>query len=134
MLLFAVNAYLNYLNWAGSPHKLKQLREPKVVMPTFTEDPARLLLRYKPKTDFQRRLHLLIRVLFDTGARISEVLGLQSDDVDLDNMLLRLRGKGRKERLVPMSFELRLCLDSRMANTVGYLQRRTEHHGAESGP
>jgi len=79
-------------------------------MPAFTQDQARLLLRYKPKTDFQRRLHLLIRVLFDTGARISEVLGLQSDDVDLDNMLLRLRGKGRKERLVPMSFELRKAL------------------------
>jgi len=63
-------------------------------MPAFTQDQARLLLRYKPKTDFQRRLHLLILVLFDTVARISEVLGLQSDDVDLDNMLLRLRGKG----------------------------------------
>lgn len=59
-----------YLHWnsgiegkcgsACTHPKLHALREPKVVMPTFTEDQVRTLLKYRPKTDFQRRLHLLI--------------------------------------------------------------------------
>lgn len=113
----SVNAYLHWNSGlegkCGSAcrhPKLRSLREPKTVMPSFTDDQVRLLLKYRPKTDFQRRLHLLILVLFDTGARISEILGLHAWDVDLDNMLLTLHGKGRKDRKVPMSFELRKAL------------------------
>jgi integrase/recombinase XerD len=72
--------------------KLQSLREPKIVMPTFTEDQIRLLLEYRPRTAFQRRLHVLVLVLFDTGARISEALGLHTSDINLDDMLLRLKG------------------------------------------
>lgn len=124
----SVNAYLHWNSGvqgkcgsACQHPKLHPLREPKMVMPTFTEDQVRLLLRYRPKTAFQRRLHLLIMVLFDTGARISEALGLHASDIDLDNMLLRLKGKGRKERLVPMSFELRKALFRHMERKQGRL-------------
>jgi integrase/recombinase XerD len=60
-------------------------------------------------------------VLFDTGARISESLGLHASDINLDDMLLRLKGKGRKERLVPMSFELRKALFRYMDGKQGRL-------------
>ena len=40
-------------------------------------------------------------ILLDTGARISEVLGLRVGDVDFDSLLLTLTGKGRKQRKVP---------------------------------
>lgn len=53
---------------------------------------------------------MLILVLLDTGARISEALGLRVDDCDLDNLLLKLDGKGRRERPVPCSLELRKAL------------------------
>jgi integrase/recombinase XerD len=46
----------------------------------------------------------------DTGIRIEEALGVREEDVDLDKLLLKVRGKGRKERLVPVSFELRRVL------------------------
>ena len=39
--------------------------------------------------------------------RISEALGIQREDIDLNNMLIRVTGKGNKQRLVPMSLELR---------------------------
>ncbi|MGK2348128.1 site-specific tyrosine recombinase XerD [Actinomyces sp. W5033] len=44
----------------------------------------------------------LLELLYATGARISEAVGLVIDDLDRDSGCLRLFGKGRKERIVPM--------------------------------
>ncbi|MEZ5092541.1 site-specific tyrosine recombinase XerD [Nocardioides sp.] len=44
----------------------------------------------------------LLEVLYGTGARISEAVGLDVDDVDLVDGTVLLRGKGGKERLVPV--------------------------------
>jgi integrase/recombinase XerD len=44
----------------------------------------------------------LLEVLYGCGARISEAVGLDVDDVDLEGGAVRLLGKGRKERLVPL--------------------------------
>ena len=44
----------------------------------------------------------LIEVLYGTGARISEAVGLTADDVDVAGAAVRLFGKGRKERIVPL--------------------------------
>jgi integrase/recombinase XerD len=44
----------------------------------------------------------LLEVLYGTGARISEAVGLDVDDVEADDGVVRLRGKGGKERIVPL--------------------------------
>lgn len=44
----------------------------------------------------------LLEVLYATGARISEAIGLDLDDLDLDDGVALLRGKGGKQRLVPV--------------------------------
>src|SRR5581483_591326 len=59
---------------------------------------------------YQRRLHLLVLILLDTGARITEALTLKVRDIDMESLLLVLDGKGRKQRRVPFSFELRKAL------------------------
>jgi len=87
-----------------------KLKEPDVILPTFTAAQIKSLVKWKPKRKAQRRLHVLILLLLVTGARISEALKLRVRDVDLDNMLITLDGKGRKQRLVPFSFELRKAL------------------------
>ena len=67
-------------------------------------DEVRLLLEAAGVDDspVSLRDRALLEVLYATGARISEAVGLVIDDLDTDSRLLRLFGKGRKERVVPM--------------------------------
>ena len=115
-VLRAVNAYLHWSSGserkcgAGCTHpRIAQLKEPQNVLPTLTEAQVKLIVNWKPraKSFYDRRLHLLALFLLDTGCRISEALSLRVSDVDLENMLATLSGKGRKERIVPFSFALR---------------------------
>ncbi len=60
-----------------------------------------------PGTPLAVRDRALLEVLYGTGARISEAVGLDIDDVDVHDGTVLLRGKGSKERLVPIgSFAL----------------------------
>jgi integrase/recombinase XerD len=106
-VLRAINAYLR---WSGSPLKVPALKEPQLILPTFTITQVSRLVAWKPKTFYQKRLYLLILILLDTGCRISEALKLRVRDIDLDNLLVTLDGKGRKQRVVPFSFELRKAM------------------------
>jgi integrase/recombinase XerD len=113
----AINCYLHWASGgerkcdAGCKHpRVRSLKEPQNIMPTFSADQVKKLVSFKPSNAFERRLHLLILLLLDTGCRISEALGIRSEDIDLENMLLTLNGKGRKQRIVAFSFELRKVL------------------------
>jgi len=114
VVIRTVNGYLHWASGndgrcgAGCHHpKLKKLKEPTVIMPTFTAAQIKALVTYRPKGEYRARLHLLVLFLLDTGCRISEALGVRVADVDLDNLLVKLDGKGRKQRIVPFSVELR---------------------------
>jgi integrase/recombinase XerD len=107
------NAFLSWLyeNEYTEKHlKIKQVKEEKKVLKTFSEEQLRLILSWKPATDTERRLHALLCLLVDTGIRIEEALTLAVRDVDFDNLILTVRGKGNKQRVVPMSLELRKVL------------------------
>jgi integrase/recombinase XerD len=53
-------------------------------------------------TTLAKRDRALLEVLYGTGARISEAVGLDVDDLDLDEGAARLSGKGGKQRIVPV--------------------------------
>jgi integrase/recombinase XerD len=114
VVIRTINGYLHWATGregkcgAGCNHpKLRKLKEPKVVMPTFTETQVSSLVKYRPKGPYKKRLHLLVLFLLDTGCRITEALSVRVADIDMDNMLVTLDGKGRKQRIVPFSVELR---------------------------
>lgn len=54
----------------------------------------------------------LLEFLYGTGARISEALALDVDDIDADSNVVRLRGKGGKQRLVPVGSHARATLQT----------------------
>jgi integrase/recombinase XerD len=103
----AINAYLK---WSGSDLKIRPLKEPQIILPTFSDAQVKRLVMAKPKGKYERRLHLLVLFLLDTGCRISEALGVKGRDIDFDNLLVTLDGKGSKQRIVPFSFELRRAM------------------------
>ncbi len=55
-----------------------------------------------PGTVLALRDRALLELLYGTGARISEAVGLDVDDLDLETRTIRLVGKGGKERMVPL--------------------------------
>lgn len=79
------------------PHPRLERRVPTVVpldlveslLESFADDPA------------GRRDRAMMELLYGAGLRVSEMVGLDLDDVALKARTLRVRGKGRKERLVP---------------------------------
>ncbi|HEX6487195.1 MAG TPA: site-specific tyrosine recombinase XerD [Nocardioidaceae bacterium] len=65
-----------------------------------------------PGTSLALRDRALVEVLYGTGARISEAVGLDLDDLDLEEGTVLLRGKGGKERMVPVGSYARQAVEA----------------------
>ena len=53
-----------------------------------------------------RRDHLIITMFYETGLRVSELVGLNMENVNLSAKVLKVTGKGNKQRIVPFGDEL----------------------------
>lgn len=84
---------------ADLPLPAKPRRLPDVIS---REDAARLLDQPFPRTPAGLRDHAVLEVLYGCGLRASELVGLDERAVLLDEGLLRVLGKGSKERVVPV--------------------------------
>ncbi len=66
------------------------------------EEIGALLAAPDPRTPAGRRDRAMLELLYATGLRVSELVSLELNDVDLETRVLVARGKGRKERIVPV--------------------------------
>src|SRR5690606_3525203 len=99
---------------------------PEKLVPVLDEDVIRRLLdACKGRTFTARRDTALIRMFIDTGARRGEILNLTLDDVDPENRLIRVVGKGNRPRLVPYG-------DKTAEALRRYLRARNRHRDARS--
>ena len=74
---------------------------------------------------FARRDETILRLLLDTGIRVSELCGLTLDDVDLERELAYVTGKGSRPRVVPFGAKTGQSIDR-------YLRVRVLHPHASS--
>jgi site-specific recombinase XerD len=65
------------------------------------EDMMRILASLSGGSVIERRNRAIIAFLYGTGARVSELVGINREDIDFRTGLVKLRGKGGKTRLVP---------------------------------
>lgn len=72
-------------------------------LPNFlTEEEINKLLNIDLKTVYDYRNKAMLELLYATGLRISELLNLELNAIDLNNAFVRVMGKGKKERIVPI--------------------------------
>ncbi len=60
------------------------------------------LLNFPLNTAFDYRNKAMLEVMYATGLRVSELVNLEYSNVDLYNSVIRVKGKGKKERIVPI--------------------------------
>jgi len=122
----------SFFKWLQQEGEIKEspmvnMKPPKVPEqppPILDEQGIQRLLRVCSGSTFSdRRDTAIIRLLLDTGLRRAELAGLILDDLDPDNQVLHVQGKGGRARVVPYGRKAAQALDR-------YLRARTAHKGA----
>jgi integrase/recombinase XerD len=115
--LAAVRMLHRYLSIEGERRddpaaELEGVRVPSGIPKPLTEAQVTSLIDSVLVTEpIHRRDLALIELLYATGARISEAVGLSIGEIDMDARLVRLYGKGAKERIVPFGSTAAAALD-----------------------
>ena len=82
------------------------IRSPKlgIHLPTYlTIDEVNKLLDIEVTDAFSSRNKAILELMYATGLRISEVISLEFKNIDYDECIIRVMGKGSKERIVPVN-------------------------------
>lgn len=101
------------------------------------EEMTRFIEAPSPEEESGKRDRAILETLYSTGIRVSELVGLNTADVDLIGNIVKVAGKGRKERLVPLgdkaSEAVKDYLDSRRHKTdILFLNRGGSRLSARS--
>ena len=102
-----LRAFYNWLVVEGlaQNNPAKDLKPPKVtrkVVSTLSDDEIGAILNTFSISPSDARNQTLFMILLDTGLRIGELVNLKMDDVHMDEGYLKVMGKGKKERIVPI--------------------------------
>ena len=94
----------------------KIISSPKLdkTLPDFLhqEEIDELFVNNEKRTDFLAlRDHALLELLYASGLRVSEIVNLTLDQVESQTRIIKVTGKGNKERMVPYSVECKKILD-----------------------
>ncbi|MFC2062674.1 tyrosine-type recombinase/integrase [Chloroflexota bacterium] len=102
-----LRAFFNWLAAEGlaQNNPAKDLKPPKVsrkVVSTLSDEEIGAILSTFSISPSDARNQTLFMILLDTGLRIGELVNLKMDDVHMDEGYLKVMGKGKKERIVPI--------------------------------
>ena len=82
---------------------IKSPKLPSKLPNYLTEDEVDKLMSVNLDSPFSYRNKAMLELLYATGLRVSELISLKFNDIDLTNDFVRVIGKGSKERIVPIS-------------------------------
>ncbi|HSA61177.1 MAG TPA: tyrosine recombinase XerC [Nitrospiraceae bacterium] len=106
--LACLRSFYRFLVREGTAQKnpAEDIRSPKLPKPlprVLTKDDANALMEFPgEESSLSLRDRALLETLYSTGARVSEAVGINLGDLHQAQGLVHLRGKGRKERVVPI--------------------------------
>lgn len=106
--LAAIRTFYKYLGRTGviknNPARLVSTPKQEKRLPAAltVDDTLRLIDSKAVNPLSQLRDKAVIEMLYSTGIRASELIGMNMEDIDRHGRLIRIRGKGRKERIVPV--------------------------------
>jgi integrase/recombinase XerC len=121
----ALRTFFNYLLREGkvkiNPADMVQAPRAEKYIPTFLSvDEVMALLAVHFSQDFSGwRDRAILELFYSSGIRLSELTGLNLGDIDFVQGLMRVRGKGKKERIVPVGQPALIALQQ-------YLEKRAE--------
>lgn len=128
----SLRSYFKFLtlNEFIEKNPMSTIKSPKIkleeALPKFLDlsDVALIFEKLKDKTIFNtkksQRYYLIIRVLYSTMARVSELCNIKISDIDFNSGYIRLRGKGNKERIVPVDKKTLELFKEHIKNRISY--------------
>jgi len=105
--LSAIRGFYNYLlreqAVTGNPaHDVSAPKSPQRLPDTLSVDDISRLLAVETEDPLDVRDLAMLELMYSSGLRLSELVSLDTRDVDLEERVLRVTGKGSKTRLVPI--------------------------------
>ena len=104
----SLRAFYKYVLRTGridkNPAEMIQSLKTEKYMPNFlsVDEMFELLKAQKDSSVLGLRNHAMLEMFYSCGLRLSELAGLDLMDIDFNQKLVKVRGKGRKERIVPV--------------------------------
>ena len=103
----SLKSFYNYLEAIEliSYNPTNEIDRPKLEqkIPTYlTLDEVSKLLDIKIENEYNARDKAILELLYSSGIRISELTSMELSNIDLDECLIRIMGKGSKERIIPL--------------------------------
>jgi len=96
-----------------SPHEVTTIRAPKLprkIIQPFSETQLKSIFKALETGPCAQRNRAIVWLLLDPGLRVSEVVSLKEEYVDLEERQVKVMGKGAKERLLPLAAQVTKAL------------------------
>lgn len=124
--LTVINSFYNYLVSINiiksSPTQTIKLPKLDKKLPEFlTIDEVDKILNLNPVKVIDYRNKAMLETIYATGMRVSELVNLKINNIDFDECIIRVYGKGKKERIVPMNNSCINSLKNYLNDYRGYL-------------
>lgn len=105
--MVSIKAFYKFLTREGiiNTNPTSNLDSPKIgrYLPKILNvDEVDKLLSWEPKDAFEYRNKAMLELMYATGLRVSELVSLKLEDVNLEMAIIRCMGKGNKERMIPL--------------------------------